>query len=72
VFCQYFGIETPLLTWAVAGSFSCQNLHKSLTPLFSRRPMTGFPSLRRALDLLGRAAMIAIRAVNWCFISQLT
>jgi hypothetical protein len=32
--------------------------------------MTGFPSFRRALDLLGRAAMIAIRAVNWVFLSQ--
>jgi hypothetical protein len=33
--------------------------------------MTGFPSLRRALGLVGRALMITIRAVNGCFFSLL-
>ena len=64
-------IETPFLTWAVAGSFSGQNVHNSRTPLFPCRPMTGFPSLRRALNLVGSALLVALRAANWCFFSQL-
>jgi len=33
--------------------------------------MTGFPSLRRALSLVGSALLLTIRAVNWCFFSLL-
>gem|GEM_PF-6273871 len=33
--------------------------------------MTGFPSLRRALSLVGCALLVTMRAVNWCFVSIL-
>lgn len=33
--------------------------------------MSDFPSRYRALRLVGRALLLTVRAVNWCFLSIL-